>query len=264
MSDYPAIYPCDCGRPVTVRSDRDRGKRCDVCRALHGADTPPTPKRYRYERIAAQMAPGPALFQIRQQNPGICSRCQATCEDRTTLLTAPGAVEHVCQREECLKAALSDFKEPAPEWQRCRRYASQLIGGCDKPEGHAGFCGGPVLETPPKPPTLREWLGDRVSELGRWADVLREQPVPAGLFLRFEWRGGSDFRAFTRRGSNAIVVEDVVAATRVGVAEHAATATAHDGWLESLQMALFTRHPDVTPDPRPAAIVCEDQYEVMP
>lgn len=44
-----------------------------------------------------------------------------------------------------------------------------------------------TMTAKPKPPTLREWLGDRVSELGRWAEVLREQPVPAGQLTSWEW-----------------------------------------------------------------------------
>lgn len=98
-----------------------------------------------------------------------------------------------------------------------------------------------------KPPTLREWLGDRVGELGRWADVLREQPVPAGWIERWDWkqydgrwslytwaRGGSLWTGFERFRAIACVTRD-------------------DGWLECLQMALFTRHPDVKPEPKAAA-----------
>lgn len=96
----------------------------------------------------------------------------------------------------------------------------------------------------PKPPTLREWLGDRVSELGPWADVLREQPVPAGMFQGFEWNG-SEWRGSTRRGSNAICRIDLLAATGA----HEATAPAP--WLEAVQMAFFTRHPAVLPEPAP-------------
>jgi hypothetical protein len=100
------------------------------------------------------------------------------------------------------------------------------------------------------PPTLREWLGDRVSELGRWADVLREQPVPAGWIKRWEWR--HDHLGWRLLGH-----------TTIGYAtpyEDSAVAWCLDGGplvnalhgvqRDSLQMAFFTRHPDVKPEPR--------------
>lgn len=100
---------------------------------------------------------------------------------------------------------------------------------------------------PPTPPTLREWLGDRVGELGPWADVLREQPVPAG-WVR-EWQWSEMFVSWiahgdTIHGPRSFTVEpsDVISACRGDAVQP------HDAYL----MALFTRHPDVKPEPKPA------------
>jgi hypothetical protein len=91
----------------------------------------------------------------------------------------------------------------------------------------------------PKPPTLRKWLGDRVSELGRWAEVLREQPVPAGRIVKWEWREPC-WLGFDRCGGRYTLglhtVFDVVTGDRL-----------RD---DAFDMCLFTRHPDVKPEPK--------------
>lgn len=115
------------------------------------------------------------------------------------------------------------------------------------------------MASPPKPPTLREWLGDRVGELGRWADVLREQPVPAGDVSAWKWEmfgsewhleyQSSAWRARLSRNS----VRDAVTGDC-------------DPWeldADTLQMALFTRHPDVKPEPKPAAFPWDPYPEVI-
>lgn len=108
-----------------------------------------------------------------------------------------------------------------------------------------------------KPPTLREWLGDRVAELGRWADVLRDQPVPAGCVSRWEWnRDGGDWMLAgydDRRSSVAIHLRgsDVWTYTR-----------SSNAFRELVQMALFTRHPDVQPEPKPPAFPWDPFPEV--
>jgi hypothetical protein len=92
----------------------------------------------------------------------------------------------------------------------------------------------------PQPPTLSEWLGDRVSELGRWAEVLREQPVPAGRIVKWEWREPC-WLGFDRCGGRYTLglhtVFDVVTGDRL-----------RD---DAFDMCLFTRHPDVKPEPKP-------------
>jgi hypothetical protein len=106
-----------------------------------------------------------------------------------------------------------------------------------------------ILE--PKPPTLREWLGDRVSELWRWADVLCEQPPST-----WHWRQDNS-GAWILQAPGAVIPttqRDVIGAVTWG----------RGPWADTCQMALFTRHPDVKPEPKRAEIICEDQYEVMP
>jgi hypothetical protein len=113
----------------------------------------------------------------------------------------------------------------------------------------------------PKPPTLREWLGDRVSELGRWADVLREQPVPVGEVVAWEWYqslGIWQLRVRCRVASSfTLGPGDILHGLRGPI-------PGDEQWLDVLQMAFFRRHPGVKPEPTPVTIGCEDQYEVMP
>lgn len=87
-----------------------------------------------------------------------------------------------------------------------------------------------------QPPTLREWLGDRVADLGRWATVLREQPVPAGDVTAWEWRRGA---LYALRGEWEPVTAAQVAAS-VGPFKDCFGAMA-----DVMQAALFTRHPHV-------------------
>lgn len=97
----------------------------------------------------------------------------------------------------------------------------------------------------PKPPTLREWLGDRVSELGPWADVLREQPAPAGWIERWECRAGIWIAFGGIRGGRYTLGLHTLLDIATGAPE-----IFGDGFEEALQMALFTRHPAVMPEPR--------------
>jgi hypothetical protein len=96
----------------------------------------------------------------------------------------------------------------------------------------------------PKPPTLREWLGDRVSELGRWAEVLRDQPVPAGRITGWRWMGSA------QRGW---VLHQVTGATHAQLLPEGVPLLpcATGPLADDLQMALFTRHPAVKPEPPP-------------
>lgn len=99
----------------------------------------------------------------------------------------------------------------------------------------------------PKPPTLREWLGDRASELGPWAEVLRDQPVPRGWIQRWEsYRTGDTWElvAHGRGRSETITPTDVIYAIGTWPADP------YGSTSEALQMSLFTRHPAVNPEPR--------------
>jgi hypothetical protein len=108
----------------------------------------------------------------------------------------------------------------------------------------------PVQPAEPKPPTLREWLGDRVSELGRWAEVLREQPVPAGMIVAWHWdHSGPEWLLIAsdradKPGCGTAVMPDLS-----GVFDRCDDSTDITCWMESLQMALFHHHPDVKPEP---------------
>lgn len=156
----------------------------------------------------------------------------------------------------CLLCAFpGDMMDIAP-----MRPAFLAVGGNDPGPHFPCSCGRTVRDRGKRcdhePPTLREWLGDRVSELGRWADVLREQPVPAGRITSWRWRLGHAERGWTlhmiTRGCDAQVLPQGIPLLR----------TETGPWADAMQMALFTNHPDVKPDPRPAAFSCEDQYEL--
>lgn len=122
----------------------------------------------------------------------------------------------------------------------------------------------PMRPTNPKPPTLREWLGPRVAELGPWAEVLREQPVPAGMIVAWHWdRSGPEWLLIASDRRDAPRCGTAVLPDLSGVFDRCDDGTDITCWMESLQMALFTRHPAVKPEPR-ITIGCEDQYEVMP
>jgi hypothetical protein len=92
------------------------------------------------------------------------------------------------------------------------------------------------------PPTLREWLGPaNVTALGPWADVLREQPVPAGPVTQWHWDAVRGTWYGTGHGYTSVVLwPSVVLDTVVS-------------GLDYLQKALFTRDPRVMPEPTPAA-----------
>jgi hypothetical protein len=113
-------------------------------------------------------------------------------------------------------------------------------------------------QSEPKPPTLREWLGDRASELGRWAEVLRPLPEPAGHIEELLLNSSTGWLDYLARGEHGD--------ERGSLTQHAVVAAINpqDPFYEALQMALFTRHPAVAPEPRPLRIGCEDQYELLP
>jgi hypothetical protein len=108
--------------------------------------------------------------------------------------------------------------------------------GCDRRFGQCSLCAEAVA--PPKPPTLREWLGDRVSELGRWAEVLREQPVPAGWIERWTWDRERGVWLMSGAGVRDCAVDPDLAMQYLNRRN------------DSMQMALFTRHPAVKPAPK--------------
>lgn len=103
-----------------------------------------------------------------------------------------------------------------------------------------------------EPSTLREWLGDRVSELGRWAVVLKDHPPDT-----WAWRRDNTGGWFLQAPGATIPTtpRDVIGAVTWG----------QGPWPDTVQMALFTRHPDVKPYPRPAAYPWspEDQHETI-
>jgi hypothetical protein len=80
-----------------------------------------------------------------------------------------------------------------------------------------------------------------VSELGPWADVLREQPIPASWITKWTWL--SDHGVWTvesKAGKEFTINQD--AAIRGTIPGGPAN--------EALQMALFASHPAVKPEPR--------------
>jgi hypothetical protein len=105
----------------------------------------------------------------------------------------------------------------------------------------------PVQLAEPKPPTLREWLGPRVSELGRWAEVLREQPVPAGWIAEWRWLGHGALGHWRAHGAVASAKPQEYIVDRSMVIRY--TREPH-ATTEAYLMAIFTRHPDVKPEPK--------------
>lgn len=96
----------------------------------------------------------------------------------------------------------------------------------------------------PKPPTLREWLGDRATELPpEWLTVLREQPVPAGWIARWEWvmyQGKWHLNAHGKPGTPSGIAEYAIV--------HAALGTTDKQWFspwydDGIVSGCFTRHP---------------------
>jgi hypothetical protein len=142
-------------------------------------------------------------------------------------------------------------------WQRIRAAEEKAYRDAGVPLHDYCACGRTMPTTAqhckkckPKPPTLREWLGPRVSELGRWAEVLREQPVPAGMIVAWHWdHSGPEWLLIAsdradKPGCGTAVMPDLS-----GVFDRCDDSTDITCWMESLQMALFHHHPDVKPEP---------------
>jgi hypothetical protein len=142
-------------------------------------------------------------------------------------------------------------------WQRIRAAEEKAYRDAGVPLHDYCACGRTMPTTAqhckkcePKPPTLREWLGDRVSELGRWAEVLRDQPVPAGMIVAWHWdHSGPEWLLIAsdradKPGCGTAVMPDLS-----GVFDRCDDSTDITCWMESLQMALFHHHPDVKPEP---------------
>lgn len=123
---------------------------------------------------------------------------------------------------------------------------------------HPGVVGVDRVTAPPSPPTIREWLGDRVSELGRWADVLREQPVPAGSIVEWRWERFSEHWRLLLRTKVTAGFESLLR-TSANPLNHGCG----DPFFEAVQMALFTRHPDVKPEPKQDAFPWDPYPEVV-
>lgn len=263
MSDAYEMW-CECGRSF-YGTDSDSGSRCAQCRQRRAIDPRITSRHWLW-------AGTPLGSEIIGQ----------------VVHVTPEARKHI------------DIMEYTARWHhRCGKYPKTIVGGCDKPLGHGGYCAGPEVagatpvvfgmdrgmpiydfpcscgrtirgtdrdrgkqctHAPPQPPTLREWLGDRVAELGRWADVLREQPVPAGMIVAWEWRAGVPWALTQGEFSDwsKLTVENLVAACEPTKYLRDASPV-----VDSMQMALFTRHPDVKPEPRPAAFPWDPYPEVI-
>jgi hypothetical protein len=90
----------------------------------------------------------------------------------------------------------------------------------------------------PLPPSLQEWLGDGVSELGPWAAVLKDTPPET-----WEWRLDNRGNWYLKAPGATIPTtpKDVVGAVTWGSGP----------WTDTCQMALFHHHPSTVPDPHP-------------
>lgn len=205
MSRATFFGPCECGRPI-YGTAMDRGRKCEVCRETEHA------------LHDAAMAPVPPHM--------LSEHLRIEHEPPTTRATA--GENRICSRIGCTT--------PSGRWWLCEEHEREYHALMRQNES--------AIAEEPKPPTLREWLGDRVLELGPWANVLREQPVPAGhisdLLLNLD-TGWLDYVARGEHGPE-----------RGSLTQHAVTAAiAPQGpFYEALQMALFTRHPDAKPTPR--------------
>lgn len=165
-----------------------------------------------------------------------------------------------CSRPRCTNDAMLPLQSNGDGWL-CRGHAGQpLVGPLEakyERQYSCAKCGSGMNTTAAraslfcdacqaKPPTLREWLGDRVSELGPWAGVLREQPVACGFVSRCEWRrvhGQWDLFLYNKFDINPI---------RLRASSLARVLTnAELGAIDTYRMALFTRHPAVKPEPAP-------------
>jgi hypothetical protein len=214
------------------------------------------------------------LWQLHETNPGPCHKCGVACRDRVTYLPLGEAPQHYCFPCGDTQPWLSRHSAPAPKPPTLRECFAchgsvdvlSMPSGIPIYERHHNGEGIPCVDsgqqvphyarhTTPhqnaretiRPPTLREWLGDRVSELGRWAEVLREQPVAAGHAISWSWKEHS-----TQRGMwmlNVILTSGDAALIAGDVLWYLKKANS-DAWTDTLQMALFHRHPDVKPKPK--------------
>lgn len=97
-----------------------------------------------------------------------------------------------------------------------------------------------------------------MGELGRWAEVLREQPVPAGWIEEWRYKAGVWVAYGGMRGGRYTLGLH----TLFDIANEAPRIF-EDGFEEALPMAMFTRHPDVKPEPKPAAFPWDPYPEVV-
>jgi hypothetical protein len=107
-----------------------------------------------------------------------------------------------------------------------------------------------------KPPTLKEWLGDRLRRLGYsltealgpWEAVLREAPVAGGRYGRFEWRKiWNHWELHVPAGNEArgpLSAEEIVYATGRNLRGRALEDGLSAFW-ESTMGCFFTRRPDM-------------------
>jgi hypothetical protein len=166
----------------------------------------------------------------------------------------PGYFASVASDTRMAALSVPDMLATATRMTGCVRCATRRLDGTAFPRFSGHTCGGsfrlataataatrPAFSEIHHPPTLREWLGPRVSELGRWTDVLREQPVPAGWIKRWEW--SEDFEVWNAYGRDSMgyTLEE---------SDMRRLTSDTSPFMECLQMALFTRHPDVKPEPK--------------
>lgn len=210
-SEYPMTLPCGyCGAVVVVQSDRDRGKRCDACREPESLTCRSCGRDV--ASMDAHVCPS-AMFPC----PG--------CGKSVSFTSNDCVAHHYITNRPCAW----NGRQRAVVEQEWRRMAS----------------------AEPKPPTLREWLGDRVAELGPWAEVLREQPVPAGQIVAWHWdHSGPEWLLIASARNDKPKCGTAVLPDLSGVFDRCDDSTDITCWMESLQMALFDRHPDVKPEPK--------------
>jgi hypothetical protein len=239
--EYPMLMPCDgCSRGIIeVRSDRDRGKRCAACRN----PKPPT-RREAFARgiLAAAQAEYQERNQIVDAEVRRLHGLGIPLQDLTFVTGDPlcGASVSPQLRHQPSQATLVTFDF---EYGTTMRHGDALNRVLDA--------------LAPKPPTLREWLGDRASELGRWAEVLREQPHPSGAVRVWTWKREPSGTWFLRGDVPLHELPPVIESDLLWAP------TASGPLAKLFRQVFFTRHPDVKPEPR-LTIGCEDQHEVMP